>query len=239
MKFCICPQYGAAWGPLLEVFCFLLSCVKQRVPVWGPQFVIITTNRTPSDVRARPLAWVNEHRFTCPERNWVTLIAVTAVSALGDFRGAASGGLYYYSYPRGSVLNIGNSWIIKTHFPWNLQKFGPSEGCRFMPLCGEQVCQRNKVLTSFQRVRYTVAGLYQILFSLESAIKCLKPKSPTRIPMRSSQVESAGYRPVSSVTWVVQNPHSLNCHLGNLKVKIFFSDLYYFIFCLWHRSRIF
>lgn len=104
---------------------------------------------------------------------------MTAVSALGDFRGAASGGLYYYSYPHGCVLNIRNSWIIKTHFPWNLQKLGPSEGCRFMPLCGEQVCQRNKVLTSFQRVRYTVAGLYQTLFSLESAIKCLKTKSPT------------------------------------------------------------
>lgn len=52
-------------------------------------------------------------------------------------------------------------------------------------------------------------------------IKCLKTKSP--IPMRSSCVVPR--------TWTrgVHNPPSLNCHLGNLKVKTFFSYLYYFI----------
>lgn len=77
-------------------------------------------------------------------------------------------GLYCYPYTCNNLMS-------KTHFPWTLQKSGPSEGCRFMPLHGEHGCWRDKVLLSFQRVHYRVA---KNLFPFESAIKSLKTKNP-------------------------------------------------------------
>lgn len=125
-------------------------------------------------------------------------------------------------------FNTGKTWILH---PWPLQcaDTGSRAG-----LQGDALWRAGAPRPALHRV-----GFHQPLGRVKETFQNQKPNSNSTEKLLGRTGLIPGHETVSSVTRVVHNPPSLNCHLGNLKVKIFFSYLYYLISCLWHFLRIF
>lgn len=156
-------------GCLLELLCSLLSCTWQCFPC-------VDSSLSLSSLTAH--LWLprgdehrDEHRVT--RREEPSHLHCWVASGM-PYRS----GWRCYSYPRGCLHQRQAELNHNSPSPGGLQK------------SREQVCQKSKLLRSFQRVGHTVAELNQKLFSLGSAVKCLNAELGAQL--RDSNGEISG-----------------------------------------------